>query len=596
MFDPNTDRSDYGKLLAPPTGYALDFAVGTTYSLDLNALVGACMSLSLGEETDSELLDNPIYILDTLHRTGEKLALFCEGGQIKVPQKVTKLHALLENIVFEVVMPKRRGTAYSSFHPKMWLLRYRNTDMVPLYRVVVLSRNLTFDRSWDVVFSMDGTLSEEQTEKNAPLKEFLAFLADGLPKTPLGKEKKRGIRSLISDLDRVRFEIKKPFTDFEFLPIGIGRTQTDIRTVLRLSSKKYDDLFVMSPFLSNGEIKALDGLIGEEAVLVTRRESLSKLRVEDCSKFKIFCIRDEVVNGEGTYSDGENETVQQQDIHAKLYLSRKYSAVDLFLGSMNASHNALAGNIEFMIHLKTLNRYLNLEKLREELFGKDEAKNPFEPIDLTTFAQEESTADSRLDKIVKAVCRTRPYANAEADGELYRVKMTVPNCGKLDFLGAEVLICPLFAARQKEISETVEFEGLPLGELTSFYRITVKKDEESLERVIIVPTEGIPASRDDAIVSSVVCDQKSFVQYLSFLLGDEPALSALEAMHSAAGNNPKAELPAALYEKMLLAAAREPARFKEIDFLMKSIRGENVVPQEFTRLYETFKKVVKINE
>ena len=178
MFDPNADRSDYGKLLAPPAGYALDFAVGTTYSLDLNALVGACMSLSLGEETDSELLDNPIYILDTLHRTGEKLAIFCEGGQIKVPQKVSKLHALLENIVFEVVIPKRRGAAYSSFHPKIWLLRYQNADMVPLYRVVVLSRNLTFDRSWDVFFSIDGTLSDERTEKNAPLKDFLAFLAE----------------------------------------------------------------------------------------------------------------------------------------------------------------------------------------------------------------------------------------------------------------------------------------------------------------------------------------------------------------------------------------------------------------------------------
>ena len=61
MLNPNTDRLDYGRLLAPPPGFHLDFAVGTTYSLDLDALVGAALSLTLGEETDSALLENPVW-------------------------------------------------------------------------------------------------------------------------------------------------------------------------------------------------------------------------------------------------------------------------------------------------------------------------------------------------------------------------------------------------------------------------------------------------------------------------------------------------------------------------------------------------------
>ena len=49
MLNPNQDRLDYGQVLTPPVGFRLDFAVGTTYSLDLDALVGACIALGLSE-------------------------------------------------------------------------------------------------------------------------------------------------------------------------------------------------------------------------------------------------------------------------------------------------------------------------------------------------------------------------------------------------------------------------------------------------------------------------------------------------------------------------------------------------------------------
>ena len=34
MLNPNQDRLDYGQVLTPPVGFQLDFAVGTTYSLE----------------------------------------------------------------------------------------------------------------------------------------------------------------------------------------------------------------------------------------------------------------------------------------------------------------------------------------------------------------------------------------------------------------------------------------------------------------------------------------------------------------------------------------------------------------------------------
>ena len=117
MLDPHKNRLDYGKLLTPPEGYRLDFAIGGTYSLDLDALICAAMAMGLGEESDSELINNPLCILNALRRTGDKLLLFCQAGQIHLPQKTKKLHILLEDMVAEVML-KRHGR-YPSFHPKI---------------------------------------------------------------------------------------------------------------------------------------------------------------------------------------------------------------------------------------------------------------------------------------------------------------------------------------------------------------------------------------------------------------------------------------------------------------------------------------------
>ena len=119
MLNPNNDRLDYGQLLAPPENAYLDFAVGTTYSLDLDALVGASLALGLSEETDSVLMNNPVCLLEALRSTGDKVALFCEGGQIAMPGKVTALYILLEKMVFSVKTVKHKGiAAFPSFHPK----------------------------------------------------------------------------------------------------------------------------------------------------------------------------------------------------------------------------------------------------------------------------------------------------------------------------------------------------------------------------------------------------------------------------------------------------------------------------------------------
>ena len=609
MLNPNNDRLDYGQILAPPAGYNLDFAVGTTYSLNLDALVGASLALGLSEETDSELMNNPVCLLEALRSTGDNVALFCEGGQIHMPNRVTPLYILLEKMVFSVKTPKRKGiAAYPSFHPKFWLIRYRNNDGDLRYRVIVLSRNLTFDRNWDIAYYMDGHVTEDTTDKNEPVCDFLRYLAAQLPNTESGKDKARKIRALIRELPNVIFEpAEKAFYDYEFIPNGVRRASGGVYQFdeTDLFKDTFHEILIISPFLSGGVIRDFNdrntrSLINDARyMLITREMSLGRLKPEDVSHFQIYTMRDAVIDGETAISD-ESQEIQKQDIHAKIYMIRKYSSSDLYLGSLNASHNAVYGNIEFMIRLRSKRRYLDLDKLAASLFGteKDGSDNPFQEVTLqTAIIEEEDEPTKALDAVVKEINRSNPSAvvNPE-DEEYYSASVHFEAC---DTKGYQISIRPLLSTRTEEFSSDVFFTRLTITQLSEFYVISVSDGEQTVERVLIIPTDGLPDDREKQVVSSVVSDRDCFYRYIAFLLGDDSILSMLEANITGGEaqdtmNRQGYHVPA-LYEKMLQTAAVNPEKFKGIEYLMKTISEDGIIPEDFKKLYETFKKAVKFN-
>ena len=603
MLNPNNDRLDYGQVLAPPVNYKLDFAIGTTYSLDLDALVGACIALGLAEETDSDLMKNPVCLLEALRATGDKVALFCEGGQIHLPGNVTSLYILLEKMVFPVTTAKRKGVAkYPSFHPKFWLIRYVDEKNNYLYRAVVLSRNLTFDRSWDVTFCMDGKKKSTETAKNNPVGDFISYLIKQLPETDYAAEKQKKMKSVIRELKNVEFSLdSKEFTDFDFIPFGIGNQYgSDQKPLYTLLEDSFHEAFIMSPFLSSGVIKNFNErskwMEHAEYVLITRASELGKLKPSDCSNFEIYTMKDAVVDGEGLISE-ETSDIQKQDIHAKIYMLRKGADSSLYLGSLNASHNALHGNVEFMIKLHSKNRYLNLTKMKESLFGTDESESPFQLAQLNNKQIDEVEEKANLlDGVIKDINRKALGAVINENGERFDVSVSFEPISS----EYEISVSPLLSKKTVAMAETVMFTDLELTQLSEFYKISVSDGSQTVSRVIMIPTENMPDDREKAVVSSVVNDKKCFYRYIAFLLGDNLVVSALESMDmngsesSASQNHNKPVQLPALYEKMLHTAATNPERFKEIEYLIRSISSDGVIPEGFEQLYNTFKKAVKL--
>ena len=599
MFRPKEDRLNYGQMLVPPVGYTLDLAVGTTYSLDLETLMAVSIALGIQESTDSSLTNNPFAILKSLQGLSDKMLVFCEAGQIAAiqPEK-SPLMLLLDKMIVPVKLREMKGKGFPSFHPKTWTLQYSDAEGNRLFRFIVLSRNLTFDRSWDVAMGLDGKLTGARHRASYPIVDFLNFLKDnGMEGVSQKKEKRRILNSLIQDLPYVQFSLEdKRFMDFEIIPLGIGEDKIDQDPLMWDS---FHDLLVFSPFLSSGVMRSFDErkmLKDTRRHLITRTSELHKIAGK-LDTFRVFTMKDTVVEGEEIVSDEESERIQQQDIHAKMYLMTKGSRSSLYLGSMNASENGLHRNVEMLLRLSGYRYYLNMDAIESDLFGPDEKGNPFEEIDLAgidTIAPETEEKDA-LERVLKGICRLKSKAEVVRDGDRYNVIVSFisPREG---FPNAE--IAPARTERSQQLAEEVSFEGLSALELTELYRITVKGETESISRMILIPTE-MPSDRDDMVVRSILKDKRAFVDYLAFILGDDYVLSALEMESSAASDRDvdrrsvEDGLPA-IYEKMLKTAYTEPERLKEIRLVMDRISDTEVIPDEFVRMYETFAKTLKL--
>ena len=162
--------------------------------------------------------------------------------------------------------------------------------------------------------------------------------------------------------------------------------------------------------------------------------------------------------------------------------------------------------------------------------------------------------------------------------------------------GYDVKISPLFSNKTAVLDKELEFENLTAVQLSEFYKITVSDGNSSLSRIILIPTDGLPEERDKMIVSSVVKDKNCFYQYVSFLLGDSLAMGGGEIFEessntSSALNHTTTILPA-LYEKMLKTAVEEPEKFDEIEYLLKAVAKDGVVPPKFEETYKIFRKAV----
>lgn len=603
------DRINYGEALLPPVKngkvYKLVQAVGTTYSLDLQTLMAVCVPLGLREATDSGLASNPMALLKALQEITDKLVIFCDAGHIAEEHSSSKLMLLLDKVICEVKLPKRdKVQGFPSFHPKTWFVKYADEDGNEIYRVIILSRNLTASRGWDVAVPLEGKQYARINPKTRPLGSFMAFLNAQIQPNDSDKNRKRRItRTFMEELPYVDFpEFKndKVFTDYQFMPLGIKDGAYDM-TQDQIFNTSYTDLFVMSPFVTAETVLTCNQYPLKDARhhLFTNASELHKFKGKNLGNLEIFRLRDSISEGEFAISDEEKDAPQVENIHAKVVLFRRYSETFLYLGSMNYSHSGTERNVEMMLCLCGRNRYVNLDMIEHDLLGDDIDTSPFTQVTKDEIDKKDkpNAPKDSLEQILRILCRTKGMEATVSKSEIeekFDVTVHIPT----NEIYANVFFQPIRVSDKWVLmNEDMEFIELDLMQLSELYKVKIVDDDgNEIVRMIKIPTR-IPEERDRQIVKSVISDKKAFIYYLSFILGDDAVLAITENGTSNESGDSKQvmkELFPAIYEKMLRTAYSAPERLKDINKIYEAVKDDGVVPEDFADMYETFLKTLRI--
>ena len=638
MLEMNEGRISFADALRPPEGYRLSFAVGTTYSLDLRALLGICIPLGLGFEPEAIDSVNPVSLFAALNRLQGKLVVFCDKGSMRADvaqsSATSGLLMLLEGMVHQVHVNWRRKDALSSFHPKVWVIEYEPDGKgEALYRLLVMSRNLTFDTSWDAVVTLDGHPGEGDA-CSGHVADFLEFLADGdvLSSTDRDDTRRRGshtsrIRRLAQTIRGVRFVVDDPsFESADFLPFGPqandGGQLMDARRS-ELMTWRWRSMLVVSPFLSDGEGSPLFEFArnrsGESGrfVLLSREDSLNALDERLRDAYECFCpvssLSDVELDGEGGV-----DASGYSNLHAKVFFSQDTSGKRrLYIGSLNASRNGTVNNVETLLRLNVRSGRLTFEQMLRPLIGDGKERPPFAPFVPPSQQTTAEEKDEEFRRAFRVASRLIAFRGAKVlvgeDGSsTIQATLEVSSANKV-CSSVKITMRPLLGEDTREISigtrrsiQDVSFFALQPEQVSAFFVLRGTDAEGHWRECVTVcphdrfdDTDLSLESRSRKLIGSIVTrSDGALAQYIAHAFDLPEAAYAVDdskeigTVHTPSGIP---TVPPGLYERLLDMADANPAVFERASFLMDLIPDE-VHHEELDalrRMVQTFSKAVR---
>ena len=587
--------------LKPPPGFTFNRAVGTTFTLDMDALLIAPVAFALFDVDLGEhgVGVDPISLLESVRRHADRIDLFCQAGEIKVPARYQPILSQLEDSIHPVTAPKG-----GIFHPKVWAIRFRSSETGESnHRVLCMSRNLTFDRSWDLMLRLDEASTSQHTDGTADLSRLIGALP-AMAVQRLPADRRQAITELATDLRRVRFELPNRCTDLSFHAFNVGNGK-EIQP-----SGTSRRLLVASPFVSDDRLQEL-AQGSPEAILISRQESLDQLLPETLNTFTDIYTLDPAAHD----TDADSEAAADDEgarnglagLHAKLIISEIGGQVSLLVGSANATDAGLTRNVELMAELGGHRRHIGIDA-----FLQPNGKGSFSDLLIEYRRGEQPMTPTEGEKAQAAVVAVGHRLAAmpvtarldEAGDDLYRLRLTSRQKLKLPD-GIAVSWWPITIGKGNAIPAAagaplaLDFGLVSLGAITSFFAFEVTKDHQlgSASAVFVVNAalQGAPEDRRQQVLTAVLRSKRDVLRYLLLLLsdftdqhaGDFAQLLARDQSVGAGAPIPF-ELP--LFESMVRSLARNPDRLEHVARLVDDLRsrpeGSELLPLGFETVWE----------
>ena len=571
ILEPIENRLDFFEIMQPERGYIVDKIIVTTYSLDMDTLIG--LLILLGANSEDIKGKNKVELLYILSNMKDKVLLFCQAGKIMKPSRLEQksFYAFLENIINPIKLKNKK-----SFHPKTYLIRYKELGKDNYkYKFIVMSKNLTFSRNWELSISLDGNVATEEQEKSIAICQFYKYLFSNY----LDTAKLQEFEGIIKELKKVNF--KKDlgiFDDIKFLPMGIGEEYTSL--ILR---KKYKRSFIISPFLSDNIVRTIyaNGNDEAERILISREDSFDKLVniKHQIKNLKTYKLKDKIIN------------VENEDIHAKLYLFElEDNTTEMFIGSANESSNAFLenANVEFMVKLTTKKKLFDIFK--NNLLYDDNGEKYFDLVKIKEKEDENSETEDYIEEVINAINYLNIASEIKSDAEnVYTICLTISE--DLSYLQEyDIKIYPITKQdKEKQFSNEIEFNGLKLEEITQFFCININGKKEY---IIKIPVDtNILIDREKQLCKGIVETEKDFLEYISYLLGDTSTIYMIRSFFEKNSNQNKEKYKSiyqnGLYERTLKTLSKEPDKIKELrEFIDRMKESNNEELQDTISFFE----------
>ncbi len=565
--------------LRPPAGCSLDRAVATTFTLGLETALTVPLAFA-GFRLDEQ--PDPIEVMQSLRGMSERIDIFCQAGAIGAGRWPSDLLALLEDVVHEV----RRPRPGHIFHPKTWVLRFRDESEEPAYRLVVLSRNLTSDRSWDTILWLDGRRAGRINQSSEPLARFIRALP-GLAATPVSPDRHEVLTELAEELRRVEWEVPSGVHKARFHPIGLPYAR---RFPVEEHFRGYRKL-VISPFVREGAIRRIfPPRSGRRYALISRGAELDALPEDALEHVDVFEL-DPTASLAGDDPEGETDRSFFTQLHAKVFAVERGKRAHLFVGSANATDAGLSRNVEFLCELEGPKRTLGVDALVGDDAPLRAMLTPYDPS--TECCDDPTSEDARaIENLLIDIAggiRFRTTVSEESEG--WVAQITADEAPRRIPDGACVTIAPHNRpdeAHPLNPAEPLDVKLPPceLADITAFLRLsasqTVKGKPLERSTVVCSQLEGTPDDRFRQIFARQIDTPEKFLRLLALLIGLASGTITEIAVNGEGSGRWAGGAGQGVLELLARALAESPESIDHLDEIIEHLRrsplGRKVLP------------------
>ncbi|BCS31396.1 hypothetical protein TBR22_A05970 [Luteitalea sp. TBR-22] len=589
------NRSKLFDVLRPPHGMELQMGVGTTYSLDLLALLLAPVAFSALELENLKSVSavSSLEVLQSLRRYAGRLTVFCQSGQLIPPRKEFAQFVHLERVVAECRANE------GSFHPKVWVLRFAQGDDV-IYRFACLTRNMTFDHSWDTVLTLEGSLMNRVNGigRNRPIGDFVAALP-GLCVESLDEAARARVAQIADEVRRVEFECPPGVDDLHFWPMGIERARKwPFPPRPRRAA-------VISPFLTRSALdKVFDGC--SRSVLVSTVSALAECAEVPEGVEQLYTLREGVIPEPEEPGDVAPEYDDPAGLHAKCFVFEDSDGAHVFTGSANATHSGLHRNVEFLVQLSGTKSRLGIDALLAPEQGATRLIDILQPFHMKPGPADPHDKDRReaeecVDKAQRVIAATELcLACAPSQDHPGTFDLRVACGGELRLQEVSACCWPVTLPPERALAVGAgtlpTFTGVTVLGVSRFlaFEVSATVGTETCTRRFArkVTLEGAPEDREQLALQAALGDMGQFLRYLHLLLTLGPSGTGIEPGDQSWGLGVGAATVALppLLEQLLKALARDPARLDEVERTVRDLRkapaASSVIPPHFDLVWE----------